>query len=143
MSTERANVWEPIVLPPFRDGERRCPKCGLFREPEVRYIPASQYRVGPPPLDARLECKCHRCGYTWDEAPLDEAKETTEDADTEPEADAVTDALCDRDDQTVEEILAAYHGGHGRTYLRMIYRVNAIERSRLIKEWHEEHGTRP
>ena len=50
--------------------EFRCPKCGS-RSLAVRY----EWRYMLPDKPSMLAIECYRCGYRWDEAPLDERTE--------------------------------------------------------------------
>ncbi|MEU0671333.1 hypothetical protein ABZ330_00275 [Streptomyces sp. NPDC006172] len=60
----------PESLPPFSGDDAKCPKCsneGAFTEHKKAGVPRSD-GYGGMRLPERLERRCGRCDFTWDEA---------------------------------------------------------------------------
>lgn len=53
---------------------RKCPKCGANKTQDTHYAEGAFYPwPGSPSIHQpeSIRRRCYRCGYCWDEAPLD------------------------------------------------------------------------
>lgn len=59
------------------DAKAKCPKCGN-EIVGVRFLVKGEYRTVGDTIGATMDLlarSCRRCGYSWDELPLDGKKE--------------------------------------------------------------------